>query len=174
MVMASQFESLLEPFVILLSVPLVIVGVALSLFLTNTTLSLTAAIGLVMLAGIVVNNAIVLIDYLKQSWDGRWATLIDAAVEAGQTRLRPILMTTLTTVLAMAPLALGVGEGSETWAPMARAVIGGLISSMLLTLVVVPAWYVIIAGFRARLRERRETSVSSVSSVSSADRGSTT
>ena len=155
MVMASQFESLLEPFVIIFSVPLAIVGVALSLFLTNTTLSLTAAIGLVMLAGIVVNNAIVLIDYLKQSWDGRWATLIDVTVEAGKTRLRPILMTTLTTVLAMAPLAMGIGEGAETWAPMARAVIGGLISSMLLTLVVVPAWYVLIAGFRARFRERR-------------------
>jgi HAE1 family hydrophobic/amphiphilic exporter-1 len=155
MVMASQFESLLEPFVILFSVPLAIVGVALGLFLTRTTLSLTAAIGLVMLAGIVVNNAIVLIDYLKQSWDGRWATLIDVTVEAGQVRLRPILMTTLTTVLAMLPMAMGIGEGAETWAPMARAVIGGLVSSMLLTLVVVPAWYVLIAGARARFRERR-------------------
>ncbi len=166
MVMASQFESLLEPFVILFSVPLAIVGVALMLFLTNTTLSLTAAIGLVMLAGIVVNNAIVLIDCLKQSWDGRWATLIDTAVEAGQTRLRPILMTTLTTVLAMAPLAMGVGEGAETWAPMARAVIGGLLSSMLLTLVVVPAWYVLIAGTRARFRERRAVSASASASAS--------
>ncbi len=155
MVMASQFESLLEPFVILLSVPLSVIGVALALWVTNTTLSMTAGIGVVMLAGIVVNNAIVLIDYLKQQWDGRWDTLIDVAVEAGVTRLRPILMTTLTTVLAMVPLALGIGEGAETWAPMARAVIGGLMTSMLLTLIVVPAWYVLIAGWRARRRERR-------------------
>lgn len=154
MVMASQFESLLEPFVILFSVPLSIIGVALSLFFTKTTLSLTALIGLVMLAGIVVNNAIVLIDYLKQQWNGRWDSLIDTAVLAGKTRLRPILLTSMTTTLAMFPLAMGVGEGAEAWAPMARAVIGGLIMSTLLTLVVVPSWYVLIAGWRARRRER--------------------
>jgi len=162
MVMASQFESLLEPFVILLSVPLSVIGVALALFLTDTTLSMTAGIGVVMLAGIVVNNAIVLIDYLKQQWDGTWATLIDTAVEAGQTRLRPILMTTLTTVLAMVPLALGIGEGSQTWAPMARAVIGGLITSMALTLIVVPTWYVLIAGWRARRREKRAARIAAL------------
>jgi HAE1 family hydrophobic/amphiphilic exporter-1 len=156
MVMASQFESLLEPFVILFSVPMSIIGVALALYATGTHMTVTAAIGIVMLAGIVVNNAIVLVDYLKQKWDGKWDTLIDAAVEAGKTRLRPILMTTLTTVLAMIPLARGVGEGAETWAPMARAVIGGLITSTLLTLVVVPAWYVIIAGTVARFKERRQ------------------
>jgi HAE1 family hydrophobic/amphiphilic exporter-1 len=155
MVMASQFESLLEPFVILFSIPLAAIGVSLALYLTDTNLTITAAIGGVMLVGIVVNNSIVLIDYLKQQWDGKWDTLIDATVEAGKTRLRPILMTTLTTILAMVPLALGIGEGSETWAPMARAVIGGLTTSMLLTLVVVPAWYVALAGFRARFRERR-------------------
>ncbi len=155
MVMASQFESLLEPFVILFSVPLSVVGVAVALYVTHTHLTTTAAIGIVMLAGIVVNNGIVLIDFLKQRWDRRWDTLIDAAVEAGKVRLRPILMTTLTTVLAMFPLALGIGEGSETWAPMARAVIGGLLTSMFLTLFVVPAWYVLIAGALARRRERR-------------------
>lgn len=155
MVMASQFESLLEPFVILFSIPLAVIGVSPALYLTNTDLTITAAIGGVMLSGIVVNNSIVLIDYLKQQWNGKWESLIDTTVHAGKTRLRPILMTTLTTILAMVPLALGIGEGSETWAPMARAVIGGLTTSMLLTLVVVPAWYVAIAGWRARFRERR-------------------
>jgi len=155
MVMASQFESLLEPFVILLSIPMASIGMSLALYITGTDLTLTAAIGGLMLVGIVVNNAIVLIDYLKQQWDGKWDTLIDTAVEAGKVRLRPILMTTLTTILAMVPLAMGVGEGAETWAPMARAVIGGLITSMLLTLIVIPSFYVWIAGFRARFRERR-------------------
>ena len=155
MVMASQFESLLEPFVILLSIPLAVIGVAAALYLTHTPITMTAAIGIVMLVGIVVNNAIVLIDFLKQRWDRKWDTLIDAAVAAATIRLRPILMTTLTTILAMLPMALGIGEGSETWAPMARTVIGGLTTSMILTLVIVPAWYVLIAGTIARHRERR-------------------
>ncbi len=169
MVMASQFESLLEPFVILFSVPLSVVGVAVALYITHTHLTTTAAIGIVMLAGIVVNNGIVLIDFLKQRWDGSWDNLIDAAVEAGRVRLRPILMTTLTTVLAMFPMALGIGEGSETWAPMARAVIGGLLTSMFLTLFVVPAWYVLIAGALARRRERRAARKAAKADAATAD-----
>jgi len=155
MVMASQFESLLEPFVIMFTVPLAAIGVAGGLYLTKTTISVTAAIGIVMLAGIVVNNAIVLIDFIKQEWDQRWETLIEVTIKGGQTRPRPILMTTLTTVLALLPLALGIGEGAETWAPMAITVMGGLTTSTLLTLFVVPCWYVIIAGTLARRRARK-------------------
>jgi HAE1 family hydrophobic/amphiphilic exporter-1 len=156
MVMASQFESLLEPFVILGAIPFALSGVVLGLLVTGTTLQVTALIGVILLVGIVVNNGIVLIDVLKSR---RLAgeDLVEAAVHAGRLRLRPILMTTLTTVLGMVPLASGIGDGAETWAPMARAVIGGLTVSTLLTLVVVPAAYVKLAGIvdgRARKREK--------------------
>jgi HAE1 family hydrophobic/amphiphilic exporter-1 len=144
MVMASQFESLLEPFVILLTVPLAVIGVALALYFTGTTVTLTALIGLVMLSGVVVNNAIVLIDCLKQKWNGQWETLIDNAVEAGRTRLRPILMTTLTTVLGLVPMAFSFGEGAELRAPLAITVGWGLFLSTLLTLVVIPAAYMVV------------------------------
>lgn len=154
MVMASQFESLLEPFVILFAVPLAAAGVILALLITKTTLQVTALIGMVLLTGVVVNNGIVLIDVLKQRrYEGM--DLIEAAVEAGRSRLRPILMTTLTTVLGMLPLAMGWGDGAELWAPMARAVIGGMTLSTLLTLVVVPALYVLIAGWADRRKKRK-------------------
>ncbi len=154
MVMASQFESLLEPFVILLAVPMALTGVVLGLLVTRTTLQVTALIGLVLLAGVVVNNGIVLLDVLKQRRQ-EGMDPITAAVDAGRNRLRPILMTTLTTVLGMLPLAIGFGEGSEIWAPMARAVIGGMTLSTVLTLVVVPTVYVAIAIRRDRRRERK-------------------
>ncbi len=140
LVMASQFESLLHPFVILFSIPLALVGAVYALFVTNTTISVVVFIGLIMLAGIVVNNAIVLIDKINQL-RAEGMDKLSAVFEAGQARLRPIIMTTLTTTLGMLPLALGLGEGAEIRAPMAITVIGGLLVSTLLTLVVIPVLY---------------------------------
>jgi HAE1 family hydrophobic/amphiphilic exporter-1 len=140
LVMASQFESLIHPFVILFTIPLALVGAVLALFLTGTTVNVVAFIGVIMLAGIVVNNAIVLVDLINQlQAQGMEKTL--AIMEAGCARLRPILMTTLTTVLGLLPMAIGFGEGSEVRTPMAITVIGGLLVSTLLTLVVIPVVY---------------------------------
>jgi HAE1 family hydrophobic/amphiphilic exporter-1 len=142
MVMASQFESLRDPFIILFSVPLAGIGVALILVLTGTTFNMQGFLGLIVLVGIVVNNAIILIDYINQLKQAReFATLGEAIVAAGSRRLRPILMTTTTTVLGLIPMAMGIGEGSELQAPLARVVIGGLVTSTLITLVVVPVVY---------------------------------
>jgi HAE1 family hydrophobic/amphiphilic exporter-1 len=140
LVMASQFESLLHPFVILFSIPLAAVGVALALWLTGTSLSVIVFIGLIMLAGIVVNNAIVLVDLINQLRQ-RGMERINAIREAARLRLRPIMMTTLTTVLGLLPMAMGLGEGSEMRTPMAITVIGGLLTSTMLTLLVIPVMY---------------------------------
>ena len=140
LVMASQFESLLHPFVILFSVPLSLIGVIWTLRLFDVAVSVVVLIGVVLLAGIVVNNAIILVDTanrLRSDGMGR----LEAVSQAGRLRLRPILMTTATTVLGLLPMAVGLGEGSELRAPMAMVVIGGLLTSTLLTLVVVPAAY---------------------------------
>ena len=140
LVMASQFESLVHPFVILFTIPLALVGAVLALFVTGTTINVIALIGVIMLAGIVVNNAIVLVDLINQLRNqGMEKTA--AIMEAGRARLRPIMMTTLTTVLGLLPMAIGFGEGSEVRTPMAITVIGGLIASTLLTLVVIPVVY---------------------------------
>jgi len=141
MVMASLYESLRYPFVVMFSVPLAAIGVILMLFLTNTTFNIQSYIGCIMLGGIVVNNAILLVDHtnLLRRRDGLPA--LEAIMEAGRRRLRPILMTSTTTMLAMTPLAVGIGEGGEAQAPMARAIIGGLLSSNLITLLVVPTIY---------------------------------
>ncbi|MCD6337682.1 MAG: efflux RND transporter permease subunit, partial [Candidatus Marinimicrobia bacterium] len=138
MVMASQFESLLDPFIILFTIPLALIGVALALFLTNTTLNMTSLIGVVVLIGIVVNNGIVLIDYINRLIREGKHHVRDAILTGSQTRLRPILMTALTTILSMIPLAMELGSGSELWGPMARAIIGGLFASTFLTLYFVP------------------------------------
>jgi hydrophobic/amphiphilic exporter-1 (mainly G- bacteria), HAE1 family len=140
LVMASQFESLIHPFVILFTIPLALVGAVLALFVTGTTINVVALIGVIMLAGIVVNNAIVLVDLINQL-QAEGKPRLEAISEAGRTRLRPILMTTLTTALGLLPMALGVGEGAEIRAPMAITVIGGLLTSTLLTLVVIPVVY---------------------------------
>jgi HAE1 family hydrophobic/amphiphilic exporter-1 len=140
MVLASQYESLGDPLVVMLSVPVAAVGVLVTLFLTDTTLNLQSAIGCIMLAGIVVNNAILLVDQAGQLRRAGHGTH-DALVEAGRRRLRPVLMTTLTTILALLPLALGIGEGADAQAPLARAVLGGLSASTLITLVLIPAVY---------------------------------
>ncbi len=140
LVMASQFESLLHPFVILFSVPFSLIGVLATLYLFDVTVSIVVLIGVIMLAGIVVNNAIILVDYTNRL-RREGMKKIEALRQAGQVRLRPILMTTSTTVLGLLPMAIGLGEGSELRAPMAITVIGGLITSTALTLLIIPAVY---------------------------------
>ncbi|MEM9596126.1 MAG: efflux RND transporter permease subunit [Acidobacteriota bacterium] len=141
LVMASQFESLLHPFVILFSVPLSSIGVLATLWVFDVRLSVVVLIGVVLLAGIVVNNAIILVDTANRLRRTEGHTKVEAIRRAGRLRLRPILMTTATTVLGLLPMAVGLGEGSELRTPMATAVIGGLLVSTLLTLVVIPALY---------------------------------
>jgi len=149
LVMASQFESLVHPFVILFTIPLALVGAALALYLTGTTLNVVAFIGVIMLTGIVVNNAIVLVDFINQL-RAQGIQKMAAIRQAGEVRLRPILMTTTTTVLGLLPMAIGFGEGAEIRAPMAIVVIGGLLTSTLLTLVVIPVVYSLVD-----MRDRR-------------------
>jgi HAE1 family hydrophobic/amphiphilic exporter-1 len=144
LVMASQFESLLQPLVIMFTIPLGMVGSALALMLLDETVSVVVLIGLIMLAGIVVNNAIVLVDYINTLRRRDGLPKLEAVTEAGRLRLRPILMTTSTTVLALLPMAVGMGQGSEIRAPMAITVIGGLLLSTLLTLVVIPMMYTLL------------------------------
>jgi len=141
MVMASQFESLLDPFIILFTVPLAFMGVIWALLITGTNIGVTVLIGGMLLVGIVVNNGIVLIDYINQILNGSDMKLCEAIVIGAKTRLRPVLMTAMTTILSMMPLALELGSGAEIWTPMARAVIGGLLVSTLLTLYFVPVLF---------------------------------
>jgi len=143
MVMASQFESLMEPFIILFTIPLALSGVLIILAVTGTPVSVTSMIGLILLTGIVVNNGIVMIDYIK-ILQVRGYERSQAIIEGATRRMRPILMTAFTTILSMVPLALELGAGSETWSPMARTVIGGLTMSTLLMLFVVPSLYKVI------------------------------
>ncbi|MDR2287013.1 MAG: efflux RND transporter permease subunit [Prevotellaceae bacterium] len=147
MVLASQFESLLHPFTILLTIPLAVVGAVLLFFVTGTTINIMGIIGIVMLVGIAVNNSIILVDRINQL-KSSGLELIDAIVQAGQQRIRPILMTTLTTILALLPLTLDVGEGGSLRSPMAIAVVGGLITSTLMSLIVIPCVYNILEKIR--------------------------
>ena len=157
MVMACLYESLRDPFVVMFSVPLAVIGVVLMLFLTDTTFNVQSYIGCIMLVGIVVNNAILLVDYTNLLRREAGMGLREAIEEAGRRRLRPILMTALTTVFALVPLALGAGEGGEAQAPLARAVIGGLLSSTLITLVFVPVVYSIFEhGLRTPVSSSQE------------------
>lgn len=142
LVMASQFESLKMPLIIMFSIPFAFTGVAIALFITGTTLSVISGIGTVLLIGIVVKNAIVLVDYINLMRD-RGNELYDAIAISGRSRLRPVLMTSATTILGMLPLALSAGAGSELWSPMGVAVIGGLVFSTLVTLVIVPVVYAV-------------------------------
>jgi len=146
MVMASLYESLLDPFVVMFSVPLAAVGVILMLLLTNTTFNVQSYIGCILLGGIVVNNAILLVDTINRLHRQEGIPLREAIEEAGRRRLRPILMTAVTTMLALVPLALGLGEGGEVQASMARAVIGGLLSATLINLVFIPIVYSLLKG----------------------------
>ncbi|MFP4417999.1 MAG: efflux RND transporter permease subunit [Chitinispirillaceae bacterium] len=151
MVMAAQFESLIDPFIIMFTIPLSIIGVLGFLFVTDTPISVMALIGVVMLVGIAVNNGIVLVDYINQL-RRRGTGLYEAAEQSGVTRLRPVLMTALTTIIGMVPLALKLGEGAETWAPLARAVIGGLTMTTLLTLIVIPVVYILFEEWGGKLK----------------------
>lgn len=145
MVLACQYESLRNPLVVILSVPTATIGVALTLLATGTTFNLQSGIGCIMLGGIVVNNAILLVDQARRLQDAG-ESVQRALLEAGRRRLRPILMTTLTTVLGLFPLALGIGEGADAQSPLGRAVIGGLTASTLLTLFFVPVVYMLMQG----------------------------
>ena len=142
MVLASQFESLLHPFTILLTIPLAVVGAILLFFITGTTINMMGVIGIVMLVGIAVNNSIILVDRINQLKTDR--PLTDAIVQAGQQRIRPIIMTTLTTILALLPMTFSFGEGASLRSPMAIAVIGGLITSTLMSLMVIPCVYYVL------------------------------
>lgn len=139
-VMATQFESLMFPFIIMFSIPFAFTGVFLALWVTNTALSLIALIGAIMLVGIVTKNGIVMVDYMNLLVE-RGSGVFDAIVVGGKSRLRPVLMTSFTTILGMLPLAIGTGAGSETWQPMGIAVIGGLTFSTILTLFIIPVLY---------------------------------
>ncbi|HDP68342.1 MAG TPA: efflux RND transporter permease subunit [Candidatus Marinimicrobia bacterium] len=141
MVMASQFESLLDPFIIIFTVPLALMGAVWMLFITGTTMSVTALIGMILLVGIVVNNGIVLVDYINQLREKQGHDLWVAILIGGKRRMRPILMTAMTTIFSMIPLALELGSGSEMWVPMARSVIGGLTLATILTLILIPIIY---------------------------------
>jgi hydrophobic/amphiphilic exporter-1 (mainly G- bacteria), HAE1 family len=150
MVMASQFESLLHPFTILLTIPLAVVGAVWLFFITGTTINIMGVIGIVMLVGIAVNNSIILVDRIGQIKESG-VDLEDAIAKAGQQRIRPILMTSLTTILALVPMSLGIGEGADLSAPMAIAVIGGLLTSTLLSLIVIPCVYYVFESAKMRL-----------------------
>jgi hydrophobic/amphiphilic exporter-1 (mainly G- bacteria), HAE1 family len=151
MIMAAQFESLVDPLIILFTVPLSVIGVFLFLFITGTDLSVMALVGLVMLVGIAVNNGIVMVDYINQQ-RRKGIDLFEAVEKGSIARMRPVLMTAMTTILGMVPLAIELGSGSETWSPLARAVIGGLTATTLLTLIVIPVLYIVFerAGERVK------------------------
>lgn len=150
MVMASQFESLLHPFTILLTIPLALVGSILLFLITGTTVNIMGVIGMVMLVGIAVNSSIILVDRIGQLRESG-LSMTDAIAEAGQQRIRPILMTSLTTILALVPMALGIGEGASLSSPMAVAVIGGLTTSTLLSLIVIPCVYFVFESAKKRI-----------------------
>jgi multidrug efflux pump subunit AcrB len=149
MVLASQFKSLVDPLVIMFSVPLGVSGVFAMLYLTGTKLSVNSGMGIIMMVGIVVSNGVLLVDF-ADVLRRRGKPIIEATIEAGRTRLRPILMTTIATIVGLAPMALGFGEGSETNLPLARAVIGGLTVSTVFTLILVPCLYTLLDRFAKR------------------------
>jgi multidrug efflux pump subunit AcrB len=149
LVIAAQFESFLDPFAILLSLPLAIIGAIFGLLIGHKELDMMSAIGIIMLVGLVTKNAILLIDFAKQNYS-RGMNLKEALIQAGHTRLRPIIMTSLAMIFGMLPTAMANGEGSELRAPMAFAIIGGLITSTLLTLFVVPVIYTLLYSLKNR------------------------
>lgn len=154
-VMASQFESFLDPFIILFTIPLSLIGVIILYTVTGETYSLLTAVGLVMLAGIIVNNGIVLVDYINLLRK-RGRSIHEAVIEAGGNRLRPILMTTLTTILALIPMAFFPGEGAELVAPIGKSVVGGMAVGSLLTLFLIPVIYEIFNRMSEKRAEKRE------------------
>lgn len=155
MVLASQFKSLIDPLVIMFSVPLGVTGVFTMLWATGTTLSVNSFMGIIMMVGIVVSNGVLLVDFANVL-RRRGKPLMEATIEAGRTRLRPILMTTIATIFGLIPMALGIGEGSETNLPLARAVIGGLTVSTVFTLFLVPALYTALERFSKRTHQEED------------------
>ncbi|MBD3241079.1 MAG: AcrB/AcrD/AcrF family protein, partial [Chitinivibrionales bacterium] len=155
-VMASQFESLLDPFIILFTVPLALIGVVWFYFFTNTTINIIGLIGVILLVGIIVNNGIVLVDYMNLL-RARGYSLFDAVVQGGRDRLRPVLMTAVTTIVGLVPMSLGIGDGAEFQAPLARAVVGGLTAGTFLTLIFIPVLYSIFESLSARVKGHEKT-----------------
>lgn len=160
MVMAAQFERFLDPLIVMFSVPLALIGIAPVMLLTGTTLNMQSLMGVVMLVGIVVNNAILIVDYINLMRREKGLPLLEAVIAAGKLRLRPILMTTLTTVLGLLPLSFGIGSGGELQASLARVVIGGLTASTLITLVFIPVVYVTLTSRVEQWRENRVKALS--------------
>jgi len=158
MVLAAQFESLLHPFTILLTIPVAVVGSVLIFFIMNMTINIMAIIGIIMLVGIAVNNSILLVDRILQLQQ-EGVPRVEAIQQAGQQRIRPILMTTLTTILALLPLTFGFGESSSLRAPMALAVIGGLITSTIMSLVVIPCVFDVFDGLKDRIMKKKGNDV---------------
>ena len=154
MVMAAQFERFFDPLVVMFSVPLAVIGVVPTLMITGTTINMQSMMGMVMLVGIVVNNAIVLVDYINLMRREHGMDIREAVIYSGKLRLRPILMTTLTTVLGLLPLSFGIGSGAEIQASLARVVIGGLTASTLVTLVFIPVVYVASENLLAKLKSK--------------------
>lgn len=155
MVMASQFESLRAPLVVMFSVPFAFTGAIWALVLGGHNLNIVVFIGLLLLIGIVVNNAIVLVDYIG-ILRARGYEMVDAVKQAGRTRLRPVLMTALTTIMALIPMAFGKGQGSEVWNPLGATVLGGMVVSTLVTMVLVPTMYATLEGWKIRFPWRRK------------------
>jgi HAE1 family hydrophobic/amphiphilic exporter-1 len=151
LILVMQFGSFLDPLAIMVSLPLSLIGVVLALILTHDSLNIMSLIGVILLMGIVVKNAILLIDFAKWSREERGISTRDALIEAGRIRLRPILMTTVALIAGMIPVALGLGEGADFRAPLGRAVIGGVITSTVLTLIVIPTFYEILDEWRSGL-----------------------
>src|SRR5690606_38194134 len=162
----SQFGSFFQPIAIMASLPLSLIGVLLALLITGTTLNIFSIIGFIMLMGLVTKNAILLVDFTNHALR-QGKSLHDAIWEAGQVRLRPILMTTMAMIFGMLPMSIGAGTGGELLAPMGRAVIGGVITSTLLTLLVVPVLYTYIYGFTNRLKARWQKRAAVVESETS-------
>jgi HAE1 family hydrophobic/amphiphilic exporter-1 len=159
MILAAQFESFLHPFTILMAVPLAVVGAVLALLVTGEGINTMSLIGAVILVGIVVNDSIVKVDFINQARD-RGMALREAILEAGRVRLRPIIMTTVTTVLGLTPMAFGLGRGADLRAPLAIAVIGGLLVATLLTLILIPVVYSLVEGFKVRVAGPSRASIS--------------
>jgi multidrug efflux pump len=158
LVLAAQFESVVHPFTVLLAVPLAVTGALVTLLLAGSTLNLYSQIGMILLVGLVTKNSILLVEYANRLRD-RGLDPVAAALESGRIRLRPIVMTSVSTIIGTTPIALGLGAGSVSRRPLGYAIVGGIMFSTLLTLYLVPAVWVIFEGLRSQVRQRRTAAV---------------